>query len=193
MVAAAHYFVARRSYAHAINILEYCLPVHGYPAPSPQAQRQLEAVNKLLMQLFTGWPGQYVPDQPQLAALRKSLRQLRKDLLGKMKTGKPMRTIYHFLRHVERRPAMYLRQPTVERVSDLIGNVLYPNPWKLTEGDPPFRSFAAWVDRRFPKHQGGGHAWDQVLLNAAGGDEEKAFKLFFKELKAFRRSEKGAE
>jgi hypothetical protein len=193
MAAAAHYFIAVRGYSYAINILECCLPLTGYPKPSPKAQRQLEAVNKLLMQLFTGYPKAYVPDPPQLAALRKSLRQLRKDLLGKMRRGKPMRTIYHFLQHIERRPGMYMRQPTVERVSHLIGTVLYPNPWKLTEGDPPFRSFPAWVDRCYPKHQGGGHSWDMVLLNAAGGDEQKAFKLFFKELKAFRRSEKGAE
>src|SRR5262249_26793315 len=106
---------------------------------------------------------------------------------------KPMRTIYHFLRHVERRPGMYMRKSTVERARQLIGSVLHPYPWKLAEGDPPFRSFPAWVDRRYPKHQVGGHSWDMVLLNAAGGDEQKAFKLFFRELKAFRRSEKGAE
>ena len=193
MAAAAHYFVAERDYGSAISILECCCALRGYPKPGPKAERQLEAVNEVLVRLFTGYPKEHVPEQPQLAALRRLLRQLRKDLLGKIKRGKPTRTVYDFLRHVERRPGMYLREPSVERVSQLIDRVVYPWPLKITEGDPPFRSFPAWVDRRFPKHQGGGHAWYQVLLNAAAGDELKAFKLFFKELKAFRRSEKGAE
>jgi hypothetical protein len=193
MAAAAHYFIAVRDYSHAIHILECCQPLTGYPKPTPTAQRQLEAVNTLLMRLFTGYRKKYVPDQPQLAALRKLLRQLRKELIGKTKKYRRMRTIYDLLRHVERRPGFYMRGLSVERISQLIGSVLYPLPLKLTEGDPPFRSFPAWVDSRYPKHQGGGHSWDMVLVNASGGDQEKAFKLFFKELKAFRRSEKGAE
>jgi len=39
--------------------------------------------------------------------------------------------------------------------------------------------FPAWIDRCFAKYQGGGHGWDQVLVNACGGDQEKAVKTIF--------------
>jgi hypothetical protein len=192
LAAAAHYFTAVRGYSYAIDILECCQALTGYPQPTPETRRQLDAVNKLTTQLFTGYPKAYTPDRAQLAALRSSLRKLRKLLVGKIKKGRPTKTIYQFLQHVERRPGMYLRQPTMEQARVFIDSVLYPVHLKLDQGDPPFRSFPAWVDRRYPKHQGGGHAWDQVLVNASGGDQQKALKLFFKEIKAFRRSEKGA-
>lgn len=179
-------------YSTAISVLECCQTLTGYPNPSEGAQRQLDAVNALTVAIFSGYPKAYTPEQAELAALRGSLRRLRRLLLGKVKRGRPTETIYQLLRHVERRPGLYLRQPTVEHIKILADNSLNPSPRTFAQGDPPFRSFAAWVDRRYPHHQGGGHAWDQVLLNAAGGDHPKAFKLFFKELKAFRRSERGA-
>jgi len=191
LASAAHYFIATRSYSDAIAVLQCCLPLTGYPNLTPKAQEQLEAVNALTARLFTGWPKTYTPEQAQLSSLRQSLRKLRKLLVPEVRRRRGIQTIYQALHHVERRPGMFLRHPTVEHIS-LFMQTLYPSLFCVTEGDPPFRSFPAWVDRRFPKHQGGGHAWDQVLLSAAGGDQDKAFKLFFRELRAFRRSEKGA-
>lgn len=192
LAAAAHYFTSVRLYSTAIEVLECCRTLTGYPEPTPEAEKQLEAVNKLIAQLFTGYPKSYLPEQAELAALRVSLRKLRKLLLSKIKPLGRVATIYQLLKHVERRPASYLRRPTVEYAKTFIESTLYPPLFKSEDGDPSFRSFPAWINRRFPKCQGGGHGWDEVLVKAANGDQEEALRLFFKEVNAFRRSEKGA-
>jgi hypothetical protein len=189
--AAAHYFTATRMYTDAIAVLQCCQALTGYPKPDTDTKRQLEAVQRLATQLFTGWPKAYRPAPAELGELRHSLRTLRRQLIGKTR-GRPTKTIYQLLGHVERRPGLYLKRLSIERLKDCIGQTLYPSPLKLGEGDPPFRSFAAWIDRRYSKLQGGGYGWDDILLRAARGDEEKAVRLFFKELRAFRRAEKDA-
>lgn len=190
--AAAHYFTAIRSYSDAIAVLECChiLTASQYTKYDASTKQQLEAVNRLAAQIFTGWPKAYVPAPAELAELRRALRKLKRLLLPKVKRGRRTKTIYDLLRHVERRPAMYMHPVRMERLRNFVGQVLSPLKIKVEEGDPPFGAFEAWVDRRFPKFRGG--AWHDTLLHAAGDDEEKAFELFFKELRAFRRSEKGA-
>ncbi len=192
LAAAAHYFTSTRNYSSAIAVLECCQALTGHPECGDKTERQLEAVNALAVRLFTGWPKAFSPEQAELASLRRSVRKLRRLLIGKVGRGKSIKTIYDVLRFIERRPGFYLRQPTLEHVSYFMSYSLSPFHYKFVDGDPSFGSFPAWVDRRYRKFQGGGHSWDQVLLRAADGDEQKAFKLFFKELRAFRRSEKGA-
>ncbi len=188
--AAAHTLTAGRHYDDEALVLKACARLTGPGDPPASMVDKLNVVRGLCAQLFSGYRNYGIGDvpAPTLTTLRAALEKLDKTYLKQLKaSGKPIKTKYDYIEAVIKRPPMYLGRTSME----LLHISLCEQPWirakVYIEEKPHFSGFPAWVDRRFPHLQGGGHGWWTILVKAAGGDDVKAFKLFAKELKAFRK------
>ena len=186
--AAAHHLIAKRCYSDAIELLRAC---HHLARPENSAEQllnKLNTVRDLCIRLFSGYTYIGEIQDPELAALRRSLRKLNQEFSNRLKRrGKKIKTIYDILPAIEKHPAMYVGRPSLELLCIFLSESL--NPHKFTAREwPSFGGFQAWVDRRYRKVQGGSHRWDQILIRAAGEDGPKAINLFFKELRQYRRA-----
>ena|SRR6185437_9290158 len=104
--------------------------------------------------------------------------------------GQKIATVYDMLDVVRERPAMWIGNAEVERLHVWIqgfrmGTRIAGDP--VTGGEPDFDEFHDWVAARLGVASSG-KGWARMLLESAGGDQERAFEEFWHELDAFRAS-----
>jgi hypothetical protein len=87
--------------------------------------------------------------------------------------------LYELIRNIEKRPAMYLGQPSITHLqSFLAGYFLARQQLGIPETpqEQQFAQFQAWVQQRFKIHSS--QSWDKIILFFSQ-DEQTALKQFF--------------
>jgi hypothetical protein len=87
--------------------------------------------------------------------------------------------LYELIRNIEKRPAMYLGQPSITHLqSFLAGYFLARQQLDIpeTEQEHHFSEFQVWIQQKF--NIGSSQSWDKVILFFSQ-DEQTALKQFF--------------
>lgn len=186
--AAAQHLIALRRYDAAMLVLKAQERFSRVAWRVKDIEAQLAEARGLLAMIFQCRPGDDDSSSPLLGLRRIVDRVDRQLMRGLRRRGRRIRTLYDFLDAVKKRPAMYLGRESLEILRIHISCVtMFGLPRGFIEERPDFSGFARWVDLRYPKLQGGGHGWDNILIRQAGGDGPAAIKLFYRELALYRK------
>jgi hypothetical protein len=91
-----------------------------------------------------------------------------------------MLDLYDLIRNIQKRPAMYLGQPSISHLRTFLAGYFFARhqlEQPETEQEKQFSSFQDWVQQRFKVTSS--QSWDKIILFFSQ-DEQKALELFFK-------------
>lgn len=187
--AAAHHLIACRDYLNAITVLRACHSLQHGSGRTPELLEKLDTVRDLGLILFSDYRFLPTGSSPALEPLRKALQVLERQLTRDLRLrGVRVNTIYDFLRILERRPAAYLGHPSVLQLFAFLNGMHGRHPRFSRERPSFWVGFHEWIHQRHPGGHGGGGSWADTLAAAVDGDGPDALALFFRELRAYRRS-----
>ena len=105
-----------------------------------------------------------------------------------MKPHTRKQSIYDLLGHIQKRPAMYLRRPTLDSLSDFLTGFSVGRNFGLHSNnkEPSFDDFSAWFCIHLQAPCAGPGGWYGAITDESR-DEKEAFDRFFQYLAAYRR------
>lgn len=100
-----------------------------------------------------------------------------------------MLDLYDLIRNIQKRPAMYLGQPSISHLRTFLAGYFFAR-YQLgqteTEQEKQFSDFQAWVQQQFKVTSS--QSWDKIILFFSQ-DEQKALESFFELFDEFSRTE----
>jgi hypothetical protein len=87
--------------------------------------------------------------------------------------------IYNLLHAIEKRPAMYLGQPSITQLSSFLAGYFFARRQLRipeTEQEQQFSEFQSWIEQKF--NLSSSQSWDQIIL-ANSQDKQSALTQFF--------------
>jgi hypothetical protein len=91
-----------------------------------------------------------------------------------------MLDLYGLIRNIQKRPAMYLGQPSISHLRTFLSGYFFARHQlgqPETEQEKQFSTFQDWVQQHFKVTSS--QSWDKIILFFSQ-DEQKALELFFK-------------
>lgn len=90
-----------------------------------------------------------------------------------------MLDLYDLIRNIQKRPAMYLGQPSITHLRAFLAGYFFArhqSEQPETEQEQHFSDFQTWVQQQFKVTSS--QSWDKIILFFSQ-DEQKALELFF--------------
>jgi hypothetical protein len=100
-----------------------------------------------------------------------------------------MLDLYDLIRNIQKRPAMYLGQPSIIHLRTFLAGYFFARHQlgqPETKQEQHFSGFQAWIQQRF--NVASSQSWDKVILFFSQ-DEQKALDQFFELFDEFSKTE----
>ena len=100
-----------------------------------------------------------------------------------------MLEFYDLIRNIQKRPAMYLGQPSISHLRTFLAGYFFARhqlEQPETDQEKHFSEFQTWVQQRFKVTSS--QSWDKVILFFSQ-DDQKALEQFFELLEEFSQTE----